>query len=1007
MRPSGCRLSHGRSDVTTATRRRWWLEPLILLALFGAALFVRTYGLHTFPPGLYNDEAANGVDAVAVIDGARPVFFPRNTGREPLFIYLQAGLIALVGQTPFALRLAAALLGALTVPAAYLMVRTAFADTRHVRSLSLWTALFLTVGYWHVSLSRIAFRAIALPFYATATFALFWWSWRRTLGPGRQPWLGLVLTGALLGVTLYTYTAARFVPVVMALLMLVTLAQQWHHAEVRNRVLWASLVIIGASAVVFAPLGLYFLAHPDAFFGRALSVSVLNEGYSGGNPVGALAWAAWETAKMFVVTGDANLRHNPAQRPLFDVLLGAWLAAGIVLAAVRIRRLPYLFVLAWFLLLALPAIVTAEGIPHSLRAVGMMPVAYLLPVLAMVAVGEWLSRRFEWRAVAAWLPLPFFLVSAAVTLTAYFGLMAQPERLRAPFLADYVEMADELAAFGTPADTWIIPLSANYHLADARFYTIDYTYTGAAGEEAMLVDPATVGTRLAEAVAGRDEIYLLRTQDSVDYVEASYILGDPKNLLKFLLDKYGKYVGKQENAIGDLGYLIYTMPPQDEFPVYDELAPVAANFDNRLRLTGVDYGPTAGDRADGSDVNAADVPSGDALWVALAWEALAPVDTDLKTNLVVVDADGHVVARADDLLVGDRYPVERVWEPGEPAMSYHILPMLSGTPPGAYELRLRVYEDASLRPYPLVDDQGRVAGLDLPVGTVAVAPPVVPAQLTPTHALNVPLGDGLTLLGHEEIAPSVAPGATLNVTLLWHADASPTADHAVTAELRDASGEPVAAQTRLPAGDAYPPTAWRAGESLFGRHDLTVPPTADNGMYELVLVMDGGSAQPVEVSLGPVEVNGRPRIFTAPELASVMPASFGQAVALLGAADPLPATFAPGATLDLALVWQVLAPPGNALVRFVHLLGPDGVPVAQLDSAPCNGECPSESWLADEILLDTLSLTLPADLAPGDYRLAVGWYDPNTLARLPAQDEAGAPLANDVVVLPDGSVGNN
>ncbi|MCB0075710.1 MAG: hypothetical protein KDE20_29855, partial [Caldilineaceae bacterium] len=170
-----------------------------------------------------------------------------------------------------------------------------------------------------------------------------------------------------------------------------------------------------------------------------------------------------------------------------------------------------------------------------------------------------------------WLPLPFFLLSAAVSLNAYFSLLRQPERLRAPFLADYVHLADELVRFGTPADTWIIPLSPNYHLADARFYTIDYTYTGAAGEEAVLVDPATVGLRLAEAVAGRDRILLLRTQDSVDYVEASYILGDPKNLLKFLLDKYGALVGKGDDAIGDLDYLVYTMPAGADFEVYDAL----------------------------------------------------------------------------------------------------------------------------------------------------------------------------------------------------------------------------------------------------------------------------------------------------------------------------------------------------------------------------------------------------------------------------------------------------
>ncbi len=89
-----------------------------MLAIFLVALALRTYRLHEWPPGLFNDEAANGLDGLAVLRGERPIFFPRNTGREPLFLYLQAGMMALLGPTPYALRLTAAIVGALAVPAA-------------------------------------------------------------------------------------------------------------------------------------------------------------------------------------------------------------------------------------------------------------------------------------------------------------------------------------------------------------------------------------------------------------------------------------------------------------------------------------------------------------------------------------------------------------------------------------------------------------------------------------------------------------------------------------------------------------------------------------------------------------------------------------------------------------------------------------------------------------------------------------------------------------------------
>ncbi len=82
-------------------------------------------------------------------------------------------------------------------------------------------------------------------------------------------------------------------------------------------------------------------------------------------------------------------------------------------------------------------------------------------------------------------------------------------------------------------------------------------------------------------------------------------------------------------------------------------------------------------------------------------------------------------------------------------------------------------------------------------------------------------------------------------------------------------------------------------------------------------------------------------------------------------------------------------------MRFVHLLGADGKPLAQHDSAPCEGECPSASWLAGEVLTDTVSLTIPEGVPAGSYSLATGWYDGETLQRLEARDAAGT-------VLPDG-----
>ena len=65
--------------------RAWF--PVGILAF---ATVLRLWAIDRLPPGLYFDEAADGLDATRVLAGVRPIFFTGNYGREPLSIYAQA-----------------------------------------------------------------------------------------------------------------------------------------------------------------------------------------------------------------------------------------------------------------------------------------------------------------------------------------------------------------------------------------------------------------------------------------------------------------------------------------------------------------------------------------------------------------------------------------------------------------------------------------------------------------------------------------------------------------------------------------------------------------------------------------------------------------------------------------------------------------------------------------------------------------------------------------------------
>jgi hypothetical protein len=108
-------------------------------------------------------------------------------------------------------------------------------------------------------------------------------------------------------------------------------------------------------------------------------------------------------------------------------------------------------------------------------------------------------------------------------------------------------------------------------------------------------------------------------------------------------------------------------------------------------------------------------------------------------------------------------------------------------------------------------------------------------------------------------------------------------------------------------------------------------------------------------------------------------------------------------TAKLTLYWRALAAPEHHYKFFVHVADPGtGVPATQVDTMPQGSTYPTGMWAPGEVVSDEIVLPL-ADVPPGQYDLAIGWYDPEDPSRrLTAQDAAGHHLPDDRLVLPDG-----
>ncbi len=94
----------------------------------------------------------------------------------------------------------------------------------------------------------------------------------------------------------------------------------------------------------------------------------------------------------------------------------------------------------------------------------------------------------------------------------------------------------------------------------------------------------------------------------------------------------------------------------------------------------------------------------------------------------------------------------------------------------------------------------------------------------------------------------------------------------------------------------------------------------------------------------------------------------------------------PGETLRVALRWQAFRATEQRLSVFVHMVSEDGVLVAQHDGEPDNGNRPTSSWTAGEVIVDTHLVTLPDSAPPGTYTVRVGLYLPGPNQRIPVVD---------------------
>lgn len=308
-----------------------------------------------------------------------------------------------------------------------------------------------------------------------------------------------------------------------------------------------------------------------------------------------------------------------------------------------------------------------------------------------------------------------------------------------------------------------------------------------------------------------------------------------------------------------------------------------------------------------------------------------------------------------------------------------------------------------------------LAGMASIVALTAIGPryrPPQPIAALPADAtaLNVVCDDTVTLLGYQLDQASLEPGQPLALTLYWMAHQPMAENWQLSVNVYGFQGENVAKLDTWPGGGLLPTRYWQPGAIYPDRYLLATAPQASAPTLvqlgiqwntdllnpaanrSLPCVVDGQRSDTVYLDGGELLVEP-----AAPGASSLSPlSSLQHGIGLVGAQVRQVDN---QATVELR--WSPTEAVPDDYTVFLHLFDSEGVKIAQDDQPPAAGFWPTSHWRAGQVITSTHTLSLPAGLPPGQYRLGTGMYDPTTGQRLFAYRADGSEWRDWMILLPE------
>ena len=508
---------------------------VVLLASF-IILFFRLYLLNQVPSEMFSDHAEKLLDVMDVLRGKYPIFFERNTGREPIQFYFTA-LIINIFNTKInfvSLKVGTVIFGLLTLPFIYLI-----AKELSNKWGGFFALLFAGIGYWPNVISRVGLRYSLYPlFTAPVLYFIF-------KGLKEKNTNYLLVSGIFLGLGLNGYSSFRIVPFLVVVIFI--LYYLFNKRSIDRAQILTGIILVGiVSLSVFLPLFRYLFDHTGSFSYRAFSRLTQIERPFNGPATQIFLKNFLDSILMPFYSNGHIWVHSVPNRPALDQISASLFFVGLVLMIYHVRtqkKWEFAVLIISIPILMMPSILSLAypGENPSLnRSAGA-----LIPIFVVTGIGTKLlitslvdnfSKKYS-KMIAILLGILIITISIINNYQLVFNTYRQQFDKNAWNSSEIGGVIKKFILVGnSPEKAFVIPYS---HWVDTRLVGFNADYSGK--------DYALSRSEISETIIIPDEkIFIYKPEDLETQAELEHWFPDGQGSIF-----YSKVPGKE--------FIIYTV----------------------------------------------------------------------------------------------------------------------------------------------------------------------------------------------------------------------------------------------------------------------------------------------------------------------------------------------------------------------------------------------------------------------------------------------------------------